>query len=310
MKRKEGEMRPSKLEAALPELERMLIETAAAQIDGAAAAPAEARARTSSRRSLAGRGAPRLAALGLAAVLLTGTAMAATGVWDPPIGALTGAAPPRPATSPVPAGITDVLGILRREQTDKDRSAEVEATLSRALFADGVRPDSVRYLAPSEAPGEATILFSAENPIGPFEPPERICLYRPAFAETTRELPFCFSRASLLGGHAYMTFETSTRELEEALESNDGARLAECDDDPPPAVCLPATATTVGVVPDGVATVTAHFSGAPTVDVPVHENYFELELNGAEITHIPIGVRYLIMRDAQGNVIQPYRPEP
>lgn len=300
-------MGTGKTEVALPELEQMLIATAAARREGAAAV-SEGRPRWKGRRRPSSPGVPRLAAIVAAAVLCGGTAMAATGIWDPPIGANTGTAPPTRSYSPVPAAIANVLGILRREQTPRDRSLDVEVTLSKALFADGIRPDSVRFLTPSEAEGEATVLFAAEKPGGQFEPSEQICLYRPAFAVTTSELPACFSLPTLLSGRAFTTFEVFSPQLREELESRPGAAvLAECQEDPPPSFCLPLRGTAVGLVPDGVATVTAAFSGAPNVTVPVHENYFEIPLHGAELTHRPTGLRHTVWHDADGDVI-PQRP--
>jgi hypothetical protein len=233
--------------------------------------------------------------------------MAATGIWDPPIGANTGAAPPTRSYSPVPAAIANSLGILRRGQTPRDRSLEVEVTLSKALFADGIRPASVRFLSSSEAEGAATVLFSATKPGSRLEPSEQICLYRPAFV-TTSEPPICFSLRRLLSGHAFTTFEIFSPKLREELESRpEAAVLAECQEDPPPSFCLPLRGTAVGLVPDGVATVTAAFSGAPSVTAPVHENYFEIPLHGAELTHRPAGLRHTVWHNADGELI-PQRP--
>ena len=297
-------METGETEIALPELERMLIATAAAQREGAAAVRGRRRGWESRRGRPSSPGLARLAAIAAAAVLCGGTAMAATGIWDPPIGADTGTAPPTRSYSPVPAAIADVLGILRREQTPRDRSLDVEATLSKALFADGIRPGSVRSLSSSGVEGEATVLFAAKKPGRPFEPSEQICLYRPAFAVATRELPFCFSLPTLLSGRAFTTFEISSPKLREELESRPGAAvLDECQEDPPPSFCLPLRGTAVGLVPDGVATVTAAFSGAPNVTIPVHENYFEIPLHGAELTHRPTGLRHTVWHNADGEVI-------
>jgi hypothetical protein len=297
-------MRPVDTDPALPEVERMLIKTAAAQIDGAAAPAHEVSGKR--RRGWRGRlGAPRVAALGFVFVLGGGTALAATGVWDPPIGALTGVPAPRTSESRVPLRITDVLGILRREQTPKDRSPEVEATLARAFFANGIRPSSVRFLAPSEAAGEATVLFSAErSPSGPYDPPEKVCFYRPAFATQTRELPFCTDLREVLSGQAFANLGNYLPVPRKELEAHPEA-VIECIAPRPHAFCPQRKSIAAGLVPDGVAMVTLRFSGAPARTIPVHHNYFEAVLRGAEITHLPGGVRYVIMRDAEGNAIQP-----
>jgi hypothetical protein len=267
------------------------------------------RPRGAAARRPTGRRASRILAAGLACLALGGTALAATGVWDPPIGVNTGAAPPTRSYSPVPGAIANVLGILRREQTPRDRSLEVEATLSKALFADGIRPGSVRSLSASEAEGEATVLFSAERSASQFAPSsEQICLYHPAFVVSIGEVPACFSLPTLLAGHADQTYEIFSPKLLEELESGpEAAVLAECQEDPPPPFCLPLRGTVVGLVPDGVATVTAALSGAPNVTVPVHENYFEIPLHGAELTHRPTGLRHTVWHSADGQVV-PQRP--
>src|SRR5262249_42186315 len=160
------------------------VRTAAAQSSHAAAVSAGRSGKVSWRR-FCSLGPSRLAAIAFVLVLCAGTAMAATGVWDPPLGAITGRTPPLRSESPVPKRITDVLGILRRKQTWKDRSLGVEETLSRATYADGIRLDSVRYLW-SDVEGMAGVLFSVRrpNPV-PHEPREQLCLYPPAFRRST-----------------------------------------------------------------------------------------------------------------------------
>jgi hypothetical protein len=302
MMRNGEQIGPNETETALPELERMLIETAAAQIDSAAASERRTSRRRAWRRFSA-LGPPRLAAIGLAIALCGGTAMAATGVWEPPIGVLTGAAPPTTSHSPVPAAVTDAFGVLRREQTPKDRSTEVEATLARALFADGIRPGSVRYLAPSKVKGEAVVIFSARLPGEPAERAEQLCFYRPEFAATTEELPNCFTEDTLFAGRAFTGYVTFSPRLLKEERSRGSAADVECEKAQPPAFCQPTKETAVGLAPDGVATVTAKFTAAPDVTVPVHENYFEIPLHGAEISHRPGGVRRVVWRDAEGHVI-------
>jgi len=250
--------------AVLPELEQMLSATAARHV----------RRSSGPRRIAVGR-IPRLVAVTVACVALGGTALAATGVWNPIVGD-----PENPATlsgTPVPAALVAELGVLRREQTPQDRSPEVEATLEGADVPQGVRLESVRYLGPG-ADGEATVMLSGVE-AGPFDPEgDPVCVARP-LPGATHSVFLCFGLSTLLGGTAW------------------GEALG------------PTGEFAYGVVPDDVATVTAEFDGPPPHTVPVHDNYWELPLSGAESAnpHGESGVQHTVWRDAEGNVV-PQRP--
>lgn len=247
------------IDSALPELERMLVTAAAAQVKESKA--------TFARRLATVRG-PRLAAIVLGCLAFGGTAMAATGVWSPATGteppntgggsALSGEAPPTIVTNPVPAGLSGALGILRRDPNAADHGAEVEATLAKLSFVDQVRPDSVRFVAPGER-GEATIVLSAEKSAfaGPGET-KLACVVRPGangYGHSYNALETCVGLPKLLAGRGYGEF----------VDLHTGSGLA------------------FGLVPDGVSTVTAEFRNAPDVTVPVTDNYFEIPLSGAEM---------------------------
>lgn len=257
----------------LPRLERMLAAAAAERIE---------RAVPSSRRSRFS--VPRIAAVALVATAFTGTAMAATGVWDPGIGTDSSQGPARVSNTQVPTAMAGVLGVLRRDQTDQDRSPEVEATLAKTGLADGVRPSSVRYLAPGE-PGEATIMFSAEMSGSVSHGEEPICVdhpYAPFRDNGVMENdPFCFGLGEVLSGHGF------------GMMSGPGT----------------SSWLAFGVVPDGVANVTAQFGSAPNVTVPVADNYWELTLSGAELSNANSGsgVVHTVWHDADGNVV-PQQP--
>jgi hypothetical protein len=64
----------------------------------------------------------------------------------------------------------------------------------------------------------------------------------------------------------------------------------------------------VGMVPDGVATITVELGSASGPTIPVVDNYFESFINGSKI---PSDSRKTgtIWRDAEGKVV-PQRPEP
>jgi hypothetical protein len=271
MTRKGSILRSRGNQSALPDLERMLTIAAATQVKESNAAAG---------RRIAGWRASRVVAVGVACLAFGGTAMAATGVWDPGIGARSSSGPASISTTPVPAALVAQIAVLRRDQTDQDRSPEVEATLARASLAGGVRPDSARFLAPG-ANGEATVMFSAEKGSSFVSEGEPVCVDRP-FAPFHQSGyldngAFCFGLGELLSGHAYAT--------DAEVASN--------------------TWLTVGVVPDGVATVTAEFGSAPDVTVPVTNNYWELSPSGPQLSNAngEAGVEHTVWRDADGNVV-------
>ncbi|HJZ35399.1 MAG TPA: hypothetical protein VJ204_03925 [Solirubrobacterales bacterium] len=252
----------------LPELEQMLIATAARNVRRS---PGGRRFRIPTGRI------PRLVAVAATCLAIGGTAVAATGVWNPIVGHTGG--PETLSGTPVPTAMTELLGVLRREQTPRDRSPEVEATLDGADVPGGVRLESVRYLGPG-ADGKATVLFSGVE-AGPFDREgEPACVARPLPGES-RPIFVCFDLGELRSGRAYVS-------------SVDGGGENLVD----------------GIVPDGVATVTAIFSGAPPVEVPVHDNYWELTLDRPEAANPDgeSGVIRTVWRDAEGNVIP--RAEP
>jgi hypothetical protein len=281
-------------EPALPELERMLTTTAAARVKGS---------KESIGRRVAGSRGGRIAAIGLGCLAFGGSAMAATGVWNPGIGTdapfqgngspLSGEGPPAIVTTPVPGSMTEALGVLRRDPTAQDRGAEVEATLAGVSFVDGVRPDSVRFLAPGDR-GMATVVLSAEKSIdtkllkditdGKEEEP--VCVFRPGaagYGHVSDVVPACFGLSDLLAGRAYT----------EEINSPPGHGLA------------------FGLVPDGVASVTAEFADAPDMTVPVSDNYFEVSMSGAQVGEgkgeLKGGIQDVVWRDADGNPI-PQQP--
>lgn len=249
----------------LPKLERML----------ASAATGRTVVPTAGRRSLSRPrgGLTRIAAIGAACLAFAGTAMAATGIWNPVVGDPDD--PPVLSNTPVQAALSAQLGVLRRDQTDQDRSPEVEATLNGAQVPDGVRLDSVRFLAPG-VNGEATILVSGVK-AAPYETKEEpLCVLRPAPGDGPAA-GLCFDLSMLTSDHA--------RATDVDVTSNSGVAY--------------------GVVPDGVATVTAEFGSAPDATVPVADNYWELPVGGAELSNANGygGVQRTVWRDADGNVV-------
>jgi hypothetical protein len=226
-------------------------------------------------RRIAGARPPRLIAIGVACLAFGGTAMAATGVWDPGIGSSSPSGPPTVSETAVPDAMTEALGVLRRPPSVQDRSPEVEATLHGATLVEGVRPDSARYLAPG-IDGEATVLISAAQTSPFFTEEEPICVFRP-YKGFDQPLSICFGVAQLLTGQA------------RSMASIAGA----------------GSALAFGLVPDGVATVTAKFGSAPDRTVPVASNYFELELSGSELSNAngEAGIERTVWHDAEGAIV-------
>src|SRR3954452_25447051 len=70
----------------------------------------------------------RAALIALVPLLAAGTALAATGAWEPILGNDQAGHPTR-SRSALPADLTAALGVLRRPQVAADRGPDVEATL-------------------------------------------------------------------------------------------------------------------------------------------------------------------------------------
>lgn len=267
----------------IPKLERML----AAAADERVVVPAGGR-RGIPR--LSGR-LPRIAAIGAACLAFGGSAMAATGVWDPGIGAdAPNTPPPTISATPVPAAMAEALGAFRRAPNAQDRGPAVEATLSTlgSQFASGLRPDSVRFLE-GNGRGEATVLLSAEravltsgNGVELFGSGEPACVVGPGGGLETA--PECWGLDKILAGEAV-----------EETERVDGQ-----------------TGEAWGLVPDGVASVTANFGGGAAREVPVTDNYFRYAWGDPETNPIfgetaavlrTTPFKDVIWRDADGNVV-------
>ncbi len=271
MTRKGRTVRSRENETALPELERMLTVAAAGQVKESSAGAGSLGRAIRVRPS-------RVVAVGLACLAFGGTAVAA-GVWNPGLGTNLDSRSlsymPTAASSPVPSAVTDTIGVFGGEQTDLDRNAEVEATLSNLSFVDGIRLDSVRNVGPG-VDGEATIVFSAEKTGEFFTQEEPVCIYRPTLVGDDAA-PGCFGLSQILSGNGRMTYHNMPAGLVLAF----------------------------GLVPDGIASVTAKFGSSPERTVPVQNNYFEFELSGAELSNAngESGVQQTVWRDADGEIV-------
>ena len=128
-------------------------------------------------------------------------------------------------------------------------------------------------------------MFSAEMPGSFSHEEEPICVDRPYAPYrdngVTDNDPSCFGLSEVLSGHG----------LEMMSSAGTSSWLA------------------AGVVPDGVASVTAQFGSAPDVTVSVANNYWELTLSGAELSNAnsDSGVVHTVWHDADGQVV-PQQP--
>jgi hypothetical protein len=195
------------------------------------------------------RRGPRLGLVVAATLAVAGTAVAATTGWHPTIGDLANDGPPSISQTPVPPGLRNALGVLRREPTAQDRSAAVEATLRgvSGYHVNELYPDSVRYLAPG-AGGAATILAVAHGS-ETFPGRNAICVYHPIIASPAAGPPSgspqaCFNLREIRAGLAVSTIA--------------GPRLLWTD----------------GLVPDRVASVTVHYAGGLERTVSVRNNFY------------------------------------
>jgi hypothetical protein len=281
-------MRRKEIEATLPELERMLTITAGKHVR-----------RSSKARRIGGWRASRVALVGAACLAFGGTAMAATGVWSPSIGSEASySPPPRLATNGIPAEQVAALGVLSREPDAQDRGPEVEKTLTTlgSYFADGIRPDSVRYLEPRGEHGEAVILFSAESSVFT-DSPDPVCVATPsrggAGATNGEAGAECFEFDKILAGEAFTSVVGFRFEDGEATSPGHGEGS--------------------GLVPDGVASVTAEFDNGFELTVPVTDNYFKFAWDPADAGETGatfdeakrVGPSRIVWYDAEGAVV-PY----
>lgn len=186
----------------------------------------------------------RLGLLAVLGVLVTGSAVAATGPWRPQLGD-DHRGRPRVATTTAPAAQLRALGVLRRPQADADRSAPVRRAL-RLLAARedvGVRVDGVRLLAAT--PTAASVLV----------PLERSGTHDPGYPDSTVTDALCVVRVFPGGGGGEVcrsTADLRTGRLRTAAW---------------------------GLVPDGVARVEVTTRTGRVLGAPVRDNFYALPLD-------------------------------
>ncbi len=232
----------------VPQLEKTLTAAAARRIAPAPSLSTRLRARLGTRTF----------GVAFASLAVTGTAVAAVVGWNPLIGDHTGGAPTR-SSSAVPVADRAVLGVLRHAPTAQDRGAAVQQTLHGIYKHDirGLRIGSIRYLAPAPG-GSAAVLFSVRrsDAVGP---DGRVDVW-------TVKDPICFARPAVAGGDAPdACFPLSRIASGRAMAVLGG----------------PHSSLTYGLVPDGVARVSATLPNGSTTSVPVQNNYYEIASGSA-----------------------------
>jgi hypothetical protein len=182
----------------------------------------------------------RMAVLAVLATLVTGTAVAATTPWHPQLGGHDLGHPTR-ATRPLPAAELSILGVLRRAQTDADRSPAAQAALRDLPGHEvaGVHTDGVRLLA-ARSDGDVILI-----------PAERV---GPADRHSLRDA-LCVWRA-LRHGAA-------------------GMNCGDADDLRAGRI----RTVTSGLVPDGVRSVRVRLRTGTVLTARVTDNYYELPID-------------------------------
>jgi hypothetical protein len=190
-----------------------------------------------------------LAALSL--LLVTGTALAATGLWRPILGEPRfGPGPTITADAPPPAQLA-ILGVLRAPQTAADRSAGTRAELRyMSAAASGVRTNYIRLLSDHTGFGPAVLVPVARIDQARSGAPPAV------LAELPRTDALCLLVGDRDGeGAAKRCFTT-----DDVLDGRDTLSLG---------------SDVFGLVPDAVRSVTVSFTGGATRTVAPADNLFE-----------------------------------
>jgi hypothetical protein len=219
----------------------------------------------------------RIGGVALAAVLCSGTALAATSQWNP--FASGSADAPTIATTATPSSQTATLGVLRRGQTDADRSPAITSTISRLRAHDvaGVHADGVRLLT-TDADGVTFVVPVARA--GSDGTPARhdlLCLVQatPAHGVAGRQVD---------AGTAYRCGDIADVRAGKLISGAQyGGRLQ-----------------LIGLVPDGVATVEVPMYDGPAITAKVTDNSFQVDETNVQGIFDRDAIRWL---DAQGQPV-------
>lgn len=199
----------------------------------------------------------RAGILAIGAVVVSGSAVATTGIWQPTLGDPEHGGQPRAAGAGVPEAQRRMLSVLRRPQTDADRGPLVRAALRRLDRAaiDGVHVDGIRVLF--RTPREIAVLVPAER-VGPegFRLRHVLCLMSSSHP---------FGGWGMACGDAEQLRTTGIQ----VGTSPSAAQAYTVTDRPGP------TVREIALVPDGVARVTVRLRHGRSVTVPVRDNIYK-----------------------------------
>lgn len=219
----------------------------------------------------------RPALFGVGAVLLTGTAVAATTPWAPTVGDPNIGHPTLAASEP-PAAAMERLDVLRRPQSDADRGPRAQAMLKTlgSELVDGVRPTSVRLLGVSGS--GSTLLFSAET-AGPGENAQRdvICFVTTTDVDSTPNPTQGSAYGRVCGGER----ELAAGQMIGVWPLSDSKLRV------------------TGLVPDGVQKVVIPLKAGEAV-AAVSNNAFDVVMDGRVQDYEPAAVR---MMDRHGSAL-------
>jgi hypothetical protein len=251
----------------------------------------ELRAGVRRHHSAATRPWRRPSVLALAgALVIAGTALAATTPWNPQVGD-DHRGRPRLSSTPVPADQLAVLAALRRPQTDTDRGLRVEAVLKLVpgMLFSGVRLDSARLLLSWK--GGAAMLLSVEH-FGPT-------------GSRAKTLPHAGmdDAICLLISSDYMTVGKNGT-FKQVFMPSAGGTCTSLGNLRADGLFTGADITgrlqLTGVVPDGVARVEVRLRHRRTVGAPVVNNAFRIEARVPRSDYLGPQLRWL---DRTGRVI-------
>lgn len=181
----------------------------------------------------------------VAAVVVSGTAVAATTPWNPQLGSDRGGHPSR-SVAGIPADQLTMLQVLRRPATDADRSARVRGALR---FVDGwtfggVHVDGIRLLRAGDGRERGDVVLVPAKRSGPKDLPRAV---------QTRDA-LCVVQTFPRGISAAGSFCGTASDVRRGRLRN----------------------VLSGVVPDGVAEVRVRLRTGRTLVAPVRDNYYAL----------------------------------
>jgi hypothetical protein len=233
------------------------------------------------------------------AIVISGSAIAATGGWRPILGD-DHRGHPQPARTSVPSAQLAALGVLRRQQTAADRSPDVRRIL-RLLprrEINGIHIDAIRVLR--QRSDGASVLI----------PTEREGSHDPGYPSSIQRRVLCLfmgvtrtPRSSQVVSHG----QPSTEHLPGGVSA--GATCGNMQNLRTTGISLTVSSDRGfilgGLVPDGVERVVIRLRHQRLIKAPVRDNYYEINTGNEVAPGWP--VRWI---NAQGQTIDHSRDHP